>query len=185
MPIPKKTKQYLDKKMAKYDELAHKTVYTAYDLAQTLRKEMKEIGKSLLIASDKAYIIAVVPSHMRIDLGKLKKILKAKKVSIPNEKIMVKIFKVKPGSMTAFGGLHKAEVVVDKSLLKVKEVILSAGSFTDSVRMKTNDFIELEKAKLADFAKSGGYKLQVPKKKPKVKKPAIKKAAKKSIKKKK
>ena len=182
MAIPKQTKKYLDKQMTKYDELAHKTVYTAYDLAQTLRKELKEIAKSLLIATDKAYVIAVVPAHMRIDLGKLKKVLKAKKVSIPNEKIMVKIFRVRPGAMTAFGGLHKAEVLVDRSLLKVKEVILSAGSFTDSVRMKTKDFIDLEKAKLADFAKSGGYKLQIKKKKP-TKKSAKKKAKKKTVKK--
>ena len=150
MSIPKQTKKYLDKQMTKYDELAHKTVYTAYDLAQTLRKELKEIAKSLLIATDKAYVIAVVPAHMRIDLGKLKKVLKAKKVSIPNEKIMVKIFRVRPGAMTAFGGLHKAEV--------------------------------LEKAKLADFAKSGGYKLQIKKKKP-TKKSAKKKAKKKTVKK--
>ena len=175
MPIPKKTKQYLDKKMAKYEELSHKTVYTAYDMAQTLRKELKMIAKSLLIATDKAYIIAVVPASMRLDLGKLKSALKAKKVSIPDEKIMVKVFKVKPGAMTAFGGLHQVEVWVDKSLLKTKDVILSAGSFTDSVRMKAKDFIELEQAKLANFAKSGGYKLQINKPKKKTKKKVAKK----------
>jgi prolyl-tRNA editing enzyme YbaK/EbsC (Cys-tRNA(Pro) deacylase) len=163
MPIPSKTKKYLDTKMAKYDELAHKTVYTAYDAAQTLQKELKDIAKSLLIATDKAYIIAVVPAHMRIDLGKLKKSLKAKKVSIPDEKVMVKIFKVKAGAMTAFGGMHKVEVWADKSLLKTKDIILSAGSFTDSVRMKVKDFLEMEQAKLANFAKSGGYTLQIKK----------------------
>ena len=169
MPIPKKTKNYLDKKMTKYDEFTHKTVYTAYDVAQTLRKELKDIAKSLLIAADKAYIIAVVPANMRIDLGKLKKVLRVKKVSIPNEKVMIKTFKVKPGAMTAFGGLHKVEVLVDKSLLKTKDIILSAGSFTDSVRMKAKDFIDMEEAKLASFTKSGGYKLQIqPKKKKKV-----------------
>jgi len=180
MAIPKKTKAYLDKRMAKYDEMTHKTVYTAYDVAQTLKKELREIAKSLLIAADKAYIIAVVPAHMRIDLGKLKKSLKAKKVSLPKEKVMVKIFKVKPGAMTAFGGLHKVEVWVDKSLLKTKDVIFSAGNFTDSVRMKAKDFIELEQAKLSDFTKSGGYKLQVkPKKKVTKKKTSKKKLAKK------
>jgi len=180
MPIPKTTKNYLDKKMARYDEIAHKTVYTAYDAAQTLRKELKEIAKSLLIATDKAYVIAVVPANMRIDLGKLKKALQVKKVSIPNEKLMVKIFKVKPGAMTAFGGLHKVEVWVDKSLLKTKDIILSAGSFTDSVRMKAKDFIDIEQAKLANFAKSGGYKLQ----KPKAKKKVAKKGSKKPVKRK-
>lgn len=185
MAIPKKTKNYLDKKMVRYDEMAHKTVYTAYDVAQTLRKELKDIAKSLLIVADKAYIIAVVPANMKIDLGKLKKALKVKKVSIPKEKVMVKTFKVKPGAMTAFGGLHKVEVWVDKGLLKTKDVIFSAGNFTDSVRMKAKDFIELEQAKLATFTKSGGYKLQAkPKKKPAKKKTAKKTAKKKVVKKK-
>jgi len=185
MSIPKNVKKYLDKKMARYEPLAHKTVYTAYDAAQTLRKELKEIAKNLLIAADKAYIIAVVPAHMRLDLGKLKQALKVKKVSIPNEKVMLKVFKVKPGTMTAFGGLHQVEVWVDKSLLKTKDVILSAGSFTDSVRMKAKDFIELEQAKLANFAKAGGYKLQKPKTKKKVAKKKVAKKVKKSSKSKK
>jgi Cys-tRNA(Pro)/Cys-tRNA(Cys) deacylase len=171
MAVPKNVKKYLDKKMAKYDELTHKTVYTAYDAAQTLRKELKDIAKSLLVAADKAYVIAVVPAHMKIDLGKLKSALRVKKISIPDEKVMLKVFKVKPGTITAFGGLHQVEVWADKSLLKTKEVILSAGSFTDSVRMKVKDFLEIEQAKLANFAKAGGYKLQV-----KTKKKAVKKA---------
>jgi len=179
MTLPAKTKQYLDKKLAKYEAISHKTVYTAYDAAQTLRRELKEIAKSLLIAADRAYIIVVVPAHMRIDLVKLKKSLKAKKVSIPNEKVMVKVFKVQPGAMTAFGGLHQVEVWVDKSLLKTKDIILSAGSFTDSVRMKVKDFIELEQAKLASFTKSAGYRLPAPKKKSK------KQAKKRSVRKKK
>ena len=183
MSIPATTKKYLDKKMVKYEAIAHKTVYTAYDAAQTLRRELKEIAKSLLIAADKAYIIAVVPANMRLDLTKLKKVLKAKKVSIPKEQVMVKIFKIRPGAMTAFGGLHQVEVWADKSLLKTKEIILSAGSFTDSVRMKVKDFIVMEQAKLASFAKSGGYKLQLKSKKSRKQK--IKKSSKKVMKKRK
>ena len=178
MAIPKKTKDYLDKKLAKYDEISHRTVYTAYDAASTLRRELKEIAKSLLISSDKAYVLVVVPAHMRLDLKKLKKALSAKKVSIPNEKVMVKIFKVKPGAMTAFGGLHNIEVVVDKSLLKTKDIILSAGSFTDSVRMKAKDFIQMEEARLASFVKAGGYKKVKTQKKAKKKKPAKNKVTK-------
>ena len=178
MAVPKHVKKYLDVKMAKYDEVAHKTVYTAYDAAQTLRRELKDIAKSLLIASDKAYVIAVVPAHMRIDLKKLKQALKAKKISIPDEKVMVKVFKVKAGSMTAFGGMHKIEVWADQSLLKTKDLIFSAGNFTDSVRMKVKDYLKMEEAKLAKFAKAGGYKLQ-PKavKKPVKKRKVVKKKA--------
>lgn len=179
MAIPAKTKAYLDKRLAKYDEISHRTVYTAYDAAQTLRRELKEIAKSLLIATDKAYVIAVVPANMRLDLKKLKAALQVKKVSIPHEKMMVKIFKVKPGAMTAFGGLHKVEVVVDKSLLKTKDIIFSAGNFTDSVRMRAKDFIEMEQAKLASFSQSAGYKPV--KQKKVVKKKSAKKSSRKKV----
>src|SRR3989338_4189335 len=139
MALPAKTKAYLDKRLARYDALTHKTVHTAYDLAQTLRRELHEIGKSLLIAADRAYVIVVLPASMRVDMKKLKKSLGAKQVAIPNERVMVKVFKVKPGAITAFGGLHKVDVLVDKSLVKGKDVILTAGNFTDSVRMRVKD----------------------------------------------
>jgi prolyl-tRNA editing enzyme YbaK/EbsC (Cys-tRNA(Pro) deacylase) len=157
MPIPSNIKKYLDSNSAKFQHLEHRVVYTAYDTANTLKKELHQVAKNLLIVADKAYIIAIVPASMRIDLKKLKKALKAKKLSIPNEQVMVKVFKVKPGAMTPFGGLHKAEVWVDKGLLKAKEIILNAGTFSDSVAMKAKDFVILEKAKLANFAQKGGY----------------------------
>jgi len=177
MAIPKKVTTYLEKKAVKYEPIVHKKVYTAYDAAQTLKKDLNDIAKSLVIKADKAYILVIVPASMRIDLGKLKKSIGAKKVSIPKENVMVKVFKVKPGTVTAFGGLHKVETVVDKSFLKTKEAIFAAGSFTDSVRMKVKDFIEMEEAKLESFAKAGGYKLQA-----KPKKVTKKKVAKKSVK---
>ncbi|RJR32010.1 hypothetical protein C4569_00625 [Candidatus Parcubacteria bacterium] len=169
MPISKNLKSYLEKKAAQYEPIVHKKVYTAYDAAQTLKKDLKEIAKSLLIKADKAYILVIVPASMKLDLQKLRKAVGAKKVEIPKEQVMVKVFKVKPGAMTAFGGLHKVETIVDRSLLKTKDAIFSAGSFTDSVRMKVKDFIQTEEAKLASFAKAGGYKLQVKPKKSRAK----------------
>lgn len=179
MPIPKKVEGYLKKANKKFDQISHKTVYTAYDLAQTLGKELKDIAKTLLIKADKIYVLAVVPASMRIDMKKLKKVLNAKDVSIPKENVMVKIFKIKPGAITAFGKLHKVETIVDKSLLKAKDVILQAGSFTDSVRMKVKDFIAVEEAKLASFTEGGGYKIQKKIKAKAAKKPVLKKSAKK------
>ncbi|PIT89286.1 MAG: hypothetical protein COU27_01150, partial [Candidatus Levybacteria bacterium CG10_big_fil_rev_8_21_14_0_10_36_7] len=183
---------YLKKSGKKFEEITHKTVYTAYDLAQTLKAELKDIAKTLVIKADKAYVLAVVPAHARVNITKLKKALGVKKISIPDEKIMVKVFKVKPGAISAFGGVHKVETYVDKGLAKTKEIILQTGNFTDSVRMKVKDFIDMEEAKVKAFAEGGKYKnpkKQAPKKKkssakkaPK-KNPAAKKAKKKTAKK--
>lgn len=190
MPIPIKIKKYLDSKGVNYEELTHKTVYTAYDVAQTLKKKLKEIAKTILIEADKTHALIILPADKKIDMEKLKKALGAKKISIPDEKMMVKILKIKPGTLSSFGRLHDLEVVVDKAMLGVKKAVVSTGSFTDSVFIKVKDFIQSEEARLANIAIAGGYK--IPKKMEKqmkkvktvvAKKKAIKKSAKKVVKK--
>lgn len=161
MPIPKKVKDYLDKNKIDYEAIAHKTVYTAYDAAQTLKKELKEIAKNLLIQADKTFVLVVVSADKKIDFGKLKKALGVKKVSLPNEKLMIRVLKIKPGAISSFGKLHQLETIMDKALVQTQKAVFSAGSFTDSVLMRVKDFIRLEEAKLADVAMKGGY--QIPK----------------------
>ena len=159
MTIPAKVKKYLDSKGVDYEELAHKTVYTAYDAAQTLKKQLKEIAKTILVEADKTHALVILPADKKIDMEKLKKALGAKKISIPSEQVMIKVLKIKPGTLSSFGRLHKMEVVVDKALLGAKKAVISTGSFTDSVLMKVKDFIQSEEARLANVAMSGGYKI--------------------------
>ncbi|XOU94546.1 MAG: YbaK/EbsC family protein [Candidatus Kerfeldbacteria bacterium] len=144
MAIPKKLLNHLDKAKAKFEVLEHKTVYTAYDLAKTTKSKLQEIAKTVLVKADKKYFLVVVPSHYQLDFSKLKKILKVKKVSMAKENEMKNKFKVKPGAITPFGTIHKVEVIVDKTLLKLKDVVLGGGSFTDSIKMKIKDFMKVE-----------------------------------------
>src|SRR3989339_551427 len=147
--ISKKVLAYLEKNGIKYDVIDHRKIFTAYDLAQTLKEDLKKIAKTLLVKADKNYILVVLPAHYKLDLVKLKRALKSKKVSIPNEKMLIKVLKVKMGGLTPFGALHKIQTVVDKSLMNAKEVITNAGSFTQSLKLKAKDFVDLEKAMLA------------------------------------
>lgn len=159
MPIPAKVKKYLDSKGIDYEELAHKTVYTAFDAAQTLQKHLKEIAKTILIEADKTHVLVVLPADKKIDMAKLRSALKVKNVRIPDEKIMIKVLKIKPGSLSSFGKLHNLEMIIDKSMVSAKKAVLSTGSFTDSVFMKVKDLVQMEEAKLADIAMKGGYKI--------------------------
>lgn len=157
MPIPAKVKKYLDSKGIDYEALAHKTVYTAYDAANTLKKSLKEIAKTILIQADKTHVLVVLPADKKIDMAKLKKALGAKSVKIPDEKVMIKILKITPGALSSFGTLHNLEMVVDKALMGSKKAVMATGSFTDSVLMKVKDLVRIEEAQLADIAMKGGY----------------------------
>lgn len=137
----------------KYDVISHKTVYTAHDLAATLKEKINNIAKTLLVKVDKKYILIVLPAHYKLDLAAVKKFYKAKKAEIVKEGVMQKLFGVKPGTITPFGALHKVDVLLDKALLRADKAIVRAGSYTESLRVKIKDLQELEDATVASVGK--------------------------------
>ncbi len=152
--IPAKVKNFLTKNKIKYEVLKHKTVYTAYDLAQTLKKKLGEVAKSLVVKLDKGHAIVVLPASHQVDFKALKKATGAKSVEIDKENIMTKLFKVKPGAISAIHGpLYKIPVYVDKAVVKAQKIVAQAGSFEESLHLKAKDLVKAVEGKLINFAK--------------------------------
>lgn len=158
----KKLVKLLQDKKVKHEIITHRIAYTAYDVAATLHLKLNQIAKSLLVKTNKPlahgtkpYALVVVPADKNVDLKKLAKIMSTKdvrvtKVEIPKEGIMKSQFKVKPGSMSAFGSLYKLPVFVDKAVKG--QMIFSAGSFEESIKIKAEDFVKIENAKIGSFS---------------------------------
>jgi len=183
MAVAKPLLKYLDKIQFDYEIVPHRKVYTAYDLAQTLGEKLDGIAKTLLVKIelpnvDKRgkHVILVIPASYRANFNKIKKSLKAKKVSMAVEKTLKKL-KLNPGAITPFGGYHKLEILMDKALLKTKKVLVSAGAHTEALRVKVRDLHEKENATLGQFGDKAKIKLQKAVKKAKK---TVKKAAKKA-----
>ncbi len=176
--IPKKVLNYLEKNETKYEIVEHRTVYTAYDLAMTLKMKENQIAKNLLIKADKDFVIAVLPANKNIDLKKFAKVVGAKKADMPKEGVMKTKFKVHPGALPAFGGVNKLPVYIDKALTKEALALFSVGSFTESITMTVKNFIKLEEAVSGVFSVAKKIKKQPVKNKPK-KKITVKKTIKK------
>jgi Ala-tRNA(Pro) deacylase len=174
MPISKKLIKKLDDLSVKYEIIAHRKVYTAYDAAQTTKRKLEQIVKSLMVKAGGTYYLIHVPANKNINLDKLAKILDVKKVTIPNEKQITKALKIKPGSLTSFGFMHKVETVIDKNLMKVKKAVFSSGSLTESIEMPVKEF-----AKLTDNYIDGVFTIAK-----KIKKQKVVKRKKKNVKKK-
>jgi Ala-tRNA(Pro) deacylase len=144
MALSKKLLAVLDREKIKHEILKHKKIYTAFDAAQTLKEDASNVAKSLLVKVDKKPVVVVVPAHYRVDLKKLKKLLKATSVEIVKEANIKKLLKATPGFLTAFGSMHHVDVVADKALLNAEKVIFSAGSFTESLRLRMKDYMKVE-----------------------------------------
>ncbi len=144
--------------------MSHRVVYTAFDLATTLRLPLGDVVKTLLIKTDKGFAIALLSAAQQLDLKKLAKLLSAKKITIPKEREMVTRFKVKKGPLASFGSLYALPIYLDKNLLKRKKVLFSWGSFRESILLPVKDFITVEQPTIGIFGVA--RKAKAKKKKP-------------------
>lgn len=144
----------LDQARVKYKLIEHKVVYTAHDTAQTTKKKLGEIAKVVLVRADKSFVLIVLPAGKYVDFSGIKKALKAKKVSIANEKDISKYLKTKVGLLHPFGHLFKIQTLLDKGFAKTKKMVASAGSYAHSVEMTLKDFEKLVKPIKGSFSKA-------------------------------
>jgi len=155
--LPAALIKYLESKNVDPKILEHKTVYTAIDAANTLKRNVDEIIKSLLVKADNYYYIVCLPANQNLDFDKIKKAIektagvKIKTVRIPSEEMMKSLLKLKSEGMSAFGGFHQLPVIAEKKLENLKKAVFSTGSFNHSVEMHAKDFLKLENAVLASF----------------------------------
>ncbi len=189
--IPKKLLALLDKSAIPYTERKHRTVFTAYDLAATLRLPEKIVAKALVVKAASIVAIAVVSADRRLDTVKLGKALgKATKselgeAKILNEKAAMKITDMGDQPTAAFGTFYKLPVIIDALLAKQRSAVFPSGSVNASLEMKVTDFMKHENAFVGIFtsARPKPKKQPKPAKKKTAKKTVAKKAAKKSVKK--
>lgn len=163
---PKKILNFLEKSKIKYELLDHKTVFTAYDKANTLRLPEKIIAKVLLMKADKERIFALLAANKRLCKVKFKKAINdkrkkeglkpVKKIDLVKETWMKKNMKsIDLGALPPFGALWKMETIADKNLMRQKEIVISVGKYNFSVKVKTIDLKEkVPNFFIGDFSKA-------------------------------
>ncbi|MFH1225827.1 MAG: YbaK/EbsC family protein [bacterium] len=164
MAIPKKVLDLLNKNKIKHEIVKHKLVYTGYDLANTLKEKLEKVAKILVIKADKGFALLVLPASHRLNFNKLKKALGAKKVEIIKEASIQKLIKMKPGTQTPFAVLHKLPVYIDQGFAKTGQIITSAGSYSESLRLQIKDLVKTGAEVVESFTDKSDLKLPQPKK---------------------
>lgn len=160
MSIPKKLLTHLKKNKVKFEIVPHKTVYTAYDLAATLGEKLDKVAKTLLLKvqfpkvtkKKPGYYVIALPANLQADFARIKKELGALKVELAPERVMKKLG-IEPGTIPPIASFHKVELLLDRSLSRVKEILARAGSLTESVRVNMKDLHKLEKPLVGLFGK--------------------------------
>ena len=150
MTIPSKIIKFLEKAKVKYEPIKHRMVYTAFDKAATLKMKPNIIGKTLVLKTDKDLVVILIPGNKNLDKNKFKKLINdgrkkegqkpVKNIDFISEKLMKNKFKgVKVGAIPPSGNLFKLATFVDKGLLKNPKIIINAGNYNWSIKIKGTD----------------------------------------------
>lgn len=154
MKIPVKLISFLKNNKIKYEPVSHRTVYTAYDKAATLKVKPNIIGKTLVLKTDRGLVVALIPGNKNLDKNKFKKAAKAKKIDFISETVMKNKFKgFKMGAVPPFGGLWNLQMFMDRGLLKEKNIFLNAGVYEVSLKLSPKVFERIDVI-LANFSKA-------------------------------
>lgn len=133
---PKKVEGFLAKVGAKYELVGHRTVYTAFDKAATLKIKPGTVAKVLTLKIGKELVLAAMGSDKNLNIEKLQKLAKTEKIAFAKEKAIVETFKgIDPGAIPPFAGLWNVKVFCDKKLLEAPKIILPSGSYEASFKI--------------------------------------------------
>lgn len=152
MPV-KKLKAFLDENDVKYLTIRHSSAYTAQEIAASVHISGKEVAKTVIIKIDGKMAMAVLPASYQVDFNLLQEIFGTQKVVLATESEFKYIFPdCELGAMPPFGNLYDMEVYVAETLREDKKIAFNAGSHTEMIKMKYEDFEQLVQPKVFKFS---------------------------------
>ena len=124
-------------------------------MAEYLGTTEERIAKSMVLKkSSGGYVLAVLPGRLKIDFGRIAKILAAEKVSLAPIPEAEGIVKCSVGSVHPFGNLVNLKTYFESHMQTLDFVYFNPGSHTKSIKINTVDLVRLIKPTIAEFART-------------------------------
>ncbi len=147
---------FLDERRINYRIVPHKKTFSARYLARTLDEDASRIAKTVVLATDKGYVLCVIPADRKVDMATAVRVLGASSVMLANESECEALFpESELGAMPPFGSMHGLRTIVDLRLLEAEELIFEAESHRYAIAMHTSDFKKVENPEVHDISRPG------------------------------
>jgi Ala-tRNA(Pro) deacylase len=143
MPV-ERLKEYLDKEDVRYVTIKHSKAYKAQEIAAIAHIPNQEIAKAVMLKIDGEMAMMVVPASSRVDLERLKEVVRSENVELaPEGEFKNEFPDCEVGAMPPFGNLYGMKVLVSQALTEDDEIAFNAGSHTELIRLAYQDFERL------------------------------------------
>lgn len=152
MLMPRRLESHLEVKHIPYSMIFHAPADSAQMAASAMHLPGKTVAKAIALRAGEHEILAVLPASHRINFEKLSAIAGAE-VRLLDEETFSELFPdCERGVISPFGELYGVPVYLEEALAEDPEIILSAGTHSDCVRIGSVDFVHLAEPKICSFA---------------------------------
>ncbi|MGH2687462.1 MAG: aminoacyl-tRNA deacylase [Actinomycetota bacterium] len=135
-----------------FAEQHHPTAYTAQEVAASDHISGRILAKVVMVWADGGLAMLVVPATKRVDLAKAATALGAADPRLAHEEEFTELFPdCEPGAMPPFGNLYGVPVYADRALAENLNLVLQAGTHTETMGIRFEDYERLARPVLADL----------------------------------
>ena len=148
--------EFLTGRKVAFQVLPHPSAYDAQRVAEALHVPGRLIAKSVLLRANGGYryIVAVLPATKRIDFALASAALGGSKLQLATETdVASHCPDCEVGVLPPFGSQYAMTTIVDESLAKDAEILFDGNTHDEAIRMKFEDFRQIEEPLIVDFAR--------------------------------
>ena len=155
MAIAITLKSYLEGHKIHYDTVEHSHTASAIDSAKSAHVPAHQLAKAVVLEDDSGYIVSVLPSSNRLNLGWVNEELQ-RDLKLATELQLKGLFEdCDTGAVPALSNAYGLKVIWDDQLKHASDIYIEAGDHEHLIHLKGVDFRQLM-AKLPHSVISAG-----------------------------
>ena len=151
-PVFQQITTKLDQLNIEYKTAHHDPTRTSADAARIRGVDLHSGAKAIVVKGKKsgAYFLFVMPADLKMDNQKAKA---AAGEAVAFARDVEEVTGCVPGSVPPFGSVIGLRTFVDPRLAENEIINFNAGSITDSIEMRYEDYLAAEKPEVVEIAK--------------------------------
>jgi Ala-tRNA(Pro) deacylase len=143
MAIAITLKSYLDSHKIHYDTVEHSHTESAIDSAKSAHIPAHQLAKAVVLEDDIGYIVSVLPSSNRLNLGWVNEELQ-RDLKLATEPELKRLFEdCDKGAVPALSNAYGLKVIWDDQLKHASDIYIEAGDHEHLIHLKGEDFQQL------------------------------------------
>jgi len=146
-------RRLLDEAGVEYRELHHEATRTSEDSARARGEDLEIGGKALLMKVGGEFKLFVLSAALKIDSRAIRAEFQTRKTRFARSEELLELTGLLPGSIPPFGRpILPFDLYVDESITENDRIAFNAGSLTDSMFLRVEDYLRVARPTVFCFS---------------------------------